>query len=118
MERTTRAPDITMAAFYVLVALASGEAHGYGVMRYVEELSDGRIRLPAGTLYRTMARLVGDGLVEEMDERDPEAPHDARRRYYRMTPLGLDVARSEAGLLMRVVEAAASAGLITSHRDG
>jgi DNA-binding PadR family transcriptional regulator len=105
-------PELTSAAFQVLVALASGHAHGYAVMRFVEQVTDGVVRLPPGTLYRTMARLVADGLVEETETTEPEAPHDARRRYYRLTPLGKQVARDEAAVLSRIVAAAAAAGLL------
>lgn len=110
-----RGPEPTPAAFLILLALASGEAHGYAVMRYVEQLSTGAVRLPAGTLYRTMARLVADGLVEETDTSDPEAPHDARRRYYRLTSLGQRVARDEAAVLSRIVVAAQAAGLLSDR---
>ena len=107
-------PELTPAAFQVLIALASGEAHGYAVMRFVDRLTDGAMRLAPGTLYRTMARLVADGLVEEeLDASDPQAPHDARRRYYRLTPLGRRVAHAQAAILSRVVAAADAAGLVS-----
>jgi DNA-binding PadR family transcriptional regulator len=105
-------PEITPAAFQVLVALAAGEAHGYAVMRFVEQLTDGKVRLAPGTLYRTMARLVVDGLVEETAHSDSSAPHDARRRYYRLTRLGRRVAREQATMLARLVTAAEAAGLV------
>jgi DNA-binding PadR family transcriptional regulator len=109
------APELTPAAFHVLVALASGQAHGYAVMQFVEQLTNGVLRLPPGTLYRTMARLVADGLVEEIDASHPEAPHDARRRYYRLTSLGRRVARGEAAALRRIVLAAEAAGLLAAE---
>ena len=108
-------PELTTAAFYVLVALAAGHAHGYAVMRFVEQLTDGGVRLPPGTLYRTMARLVASGLVEETDATDPDAPHDARRRYYSLTQLGWRAARSEAAALHRLVAAAQAAGLLATE---
>ncbi|WP_049574418.1 PadR family transcriptional regulator [Nonomuraea sp. SBT364] len=103
---------LTAAGFHVLLALASGPGHGYAVMRFVEEVSQGAVKLGPGTLYRTISRLVADGLVEESDEGDPAAPHDARRRYYRLTPEGERAARDEAALLARLVAAAGEAGLI------
>jgi DNA-binding PadR family transcriptional regulator len=106
-------PELTPAAFQVLVALASGQAHGYAVMQFVEHLTNGGVRLAPGTLYRTMARLVVDGLVEETETTRPEAPHDARRRYYRLTPYGRRVAQAEAAVLQRIVAAAAAAGLLS-----
>jgi DNA-binding PadR family transcriptional regulator len=103
---------LTAAGFHVLLALASGAGHGYAVMRFVEEVSDGAVRLGPGTLYRTISRLVADGLVEESAGADPQAPHDARRRYYRLTPEGERAARAEAELMARMVSAARVAGLI------
>jgi len=102
---------LTQAAFLVLLALASGEAHGYAVMQFAEETTDGRVRLPPGTLYRTISRLLADGLVEEIEGQDPDAPHDARRRYYRLTERGRRAAQDEAELLAGLTRAASAAGL-------
>jgi DNA-binding PadR family transcriptional regulator len=102
---------LTQAGFLVLLALASGEGHGYAVMRFVEETTAGQVRLPPGTLYRTIARLLADGLVEEIEGQDPKAPHDARRRYYRLTEAGRRAVKEEADLLARLSSAAARAGL-------
>jgi DNA-binding PadR family transcriptional regulator len=108
-------PPLTAAAFQVLLALAAGEAHGYAVMRFVEQVTVGTVRLGPGTLYRTIGRLLADGLVEEVEGGDPAAPHDARRRYYRLTPLGRRAAQAEAALLERMVAAAAQAGLLPTR---
>lgn len=102
---------MTPAGFQVLLALASGRHHGYAVMTFVEEVTGGVVRLGPGTLYRTIARLVADGLVVETDAGDPDAPHDARRRYYDLTPAGRDAASREAALLVGLAKAAAAAGL-------
>lgn len=118
---TPRVPDVnppsplTQAAFLVLLALASGEAHGYAVMRFAEETTDGQVRLPPGTLYRTISRLLADGLVEEVEGQDPDAPHDARRRYYRLSDRGRSAAKAEAHLLTRLTKAAARAGLASAR---
>jgi DNA-binding PadR family transcriptional regulator len=109
------APPLTAAAFQVLLALAAGEAHGYAVMRFVEQVTAGTVRLGPGTLYRTIGRLLADGLVEEVEGGDPAAPHDARRRYYRLTPLGRRAAQAEAALLQRMVAAATQAGLLPTQ---
>jgi DNA-binding PadR family transcriptional regulator len=105
-------PPLTPAAFQVLLALAAGQAHGYAVMQFVEQLTTGTVRLGPGTLYRTIARLLADGLVEEVEGGDPDAPHDARRRYYRLTSQGRQAAHAEAALLQRLVAAATQAGLL------
>jgi DNA-binding PadR family transcriptional regulator len=109
-------PALTTAGFQVLLALASGHSHGYAVMGFVEQLTDGQVRLGPGTLYRTRARLVADQLVTESEANDPSAPHDARRRYYQLTPLGEQAVREEAELMVRLVEAAQQAGLIDANR--
>jgi DNA-binding PadR family transcriptional regulator len=98
---------LTAAGFQVLLAVASGHTHGYAVMRFVEELTGGRVRLGPGTLYRTIARLVAD---------DPSAPHDARRRYYQLTALGEQAVREESEQLARMVDAARTAGLLDPQR--
>jgi DNA-binding PadR family transcriptional regulator len=108
-------PPLTPAAFQVLLALACGHAHGYAVMQFVEEVTGGAVKLGPGTLYRTIARLLADGLVEETGSDDPDAPHDARRRYYRLTALGRQAAESEAELLERIVAAAAEGGLLPAE---
>jgi DNA-binding PadR family transcriptional regulator len=111
------APPLTPAGFQVLLALAGGAAHGYGVMRFVEDLSDGSVRLGPGTLYRTLQRLVADGLVIEVEGAGESAePHDARRRYYELTELGRSAARHEAELLSRLVAVATDAGLLGRRR--
>ncbi|MFC4000489.1 PadR family transcriptional regulator [Prauserella oleivorans] len=105
-------PAITPAAFQVLLALARGRSHGYAIMGYVDELTAGSAKLGPGTLYRTLSRLSADGLVEEVTGRTGNGPHDARRRYYRLTELGRTVAVREARLLDRLTAAAAEAGLL------
>ena len=110
-------PPLTPAAFQVLLALAAGHAHGYAVMQFIEQATDSTVRLGPGTLYRTIGRLVADGLVEEAPGGDPAAPHDARRRYYQLTPLGLNAARAEAAQLGRLVAAATQAGLLATKES-
>jgi DNA-binding PadR family transcriptional regulator len=75
------------------LALAGGERHGYDIMQEVERRSAGRIVLHPGTLYRALARLLDQRLIEELDDR--RGDDDERRRYYRLTPLGRAVARAE-----------------------
>jgi DNA-binding PadR family transcriptional regulator len=105
-------PPLTPAAFQVLLALAAGQAHGYAVMRYLEQVTAGTVRLGPGTLYRTIGRLLADDLVEEVESGDPHAPHDARRRYYQLTPQGRQAAKAEAAQLQRLMAAATQAGLL------
>ena len=116
MSSTSAVPAITTAGFQVLLALASGHGHGYAVMGFVDQLTDGQVRLGPGTLYRTLARLVADELVSETETSDPNAPHDARRRYYQLTPLGEQAVREEAELMARMVDAARTAGFLDGNR--
>jgi DNA-binding PadR family transcriptional regulator len=92
--------------FQVLLSLADTDRHGYGIMRDVAERTNGRIRLGAGTLYGSLKRLLSAGLVEELGERPDPALDDERRRYYRLTPFGAAVARSEARRLSELVREA------------
>ncbi|MEU3273364.1 PadR family transcriptional regulator [Saccharomonospora sp. NPDC006951] len=106
-------PSLTPAAFQVLLALAGGAAHGYGIMSFVNELTGGSPQLGPGTLYRTLGRLSSDGLVEEVRHETDGEPADSRRRYYRLTGLGRNAAAREAELLARLASAAEAAGLLS-----
>jgi DNA-binding PadR family transcriptional regulator len=91
-----------------LLALADGEKHGYAIMREVENLSDGTLTMGPGTLYGSIKRMLGAGLVEETENRpDPELD-DQRRRYYRLTGLGERVLSAEMTRLEAMVRAAAA----------
>lgn len=102
---------LTPVAFEILLSLAEEDRHGYHIMQAVERRTDGRITLHAGTLYRALARLVDVRLIEELDER-PDAATDERRRYYRLTPFGREVAEAEAARLESQVRAARSLRLL------
>lgn len=98
--------------FYILLALARGASHGYGIIQATEEQSDGRVSLDPGTLYRALARMKDDGLIEEADRREAEDLQDRRRRYYRLTPSGRELAAAEADRLAGLVRAAEAAELL------
>jgi DNA-binding PadR family transcriptional regulator len=103
---------VTPAVFHIMVALANGEAHGYGIMQDVERLTHGETRLGPGTLYRSIQRMLVDGLIEELEI----APADERdRRYYRLTPRGRAVARTEANRLATLVDAARQRNLVSKR---
>src|SRR4051812_19617105 len=94
-QRTAIRPEsqlpLAPATFQILLALAGGERHGYAIMKEVAARNDGAVRLGPGTLYGALKRLLETGLVEEGGERaDPDLSDD-RRRYYRLTKLGLSV---------------------------
>jgi DNA-binding PadR family transcriptional regulator len=74
--------------FHILVSLVGVEQHGYGIMQEVLERTNGAVRIWPATLYGALQRMIADGLIEESDERPAPELDDARRRYYRLTPLG------------------------------
>ena len=115
-KRTAVTPEsqlpLAPATFQILLALVDSERHGYAIMKEVTTRTEGAVRLGPGTLYGALKRLLEAGLVEEGGERaDPELGDD-RRRYYRLTKLGLRVARMEALRLDAVVRAARRKKLI------
>ena len=99
------------ATFHILIAVADQERHGYAIIQDVEERTDGALRMSAGTLYRSIQRMVGQGLIKETAKRPPMPLDDERRRYYRITPFGTDVARAEMRRLTDIVRLARQRGL-------
>ena len=97
--------------FHVLLSLTHGDRHGYGIIQDVQERTDGAVRLSAGALYRTIARLLEQGLIVESAKRSASAG-DPRRRYYRLTPLGRAVTQAETNRLARLVRLARGSGLV------
>jgi len=89
--------------FHILLALAGGEQHGYGIMQDVLQLTHGKVRLWPATLYGSIKRLIEAGLIEESDERPAPELDDARRRYYRLTELGRRVLNAERERLEELV---------------
>jgi DNA-binding PadR family transcriptional regulator len=100
------------ATFHILLALATDDRHGYGIIQDVEGRTGGELRLSPGTLYRTIQRLLEQGLIIEPKRRSNPLD-DPRRRYYRITPFGTAVARAETRRLTHLVRLARVAGLLT-----
>jgi DNA-binding PadR family transcriptional regulator len=98
------------ATFHILLALANEERHGYAIIQDVETRTEGSLRLSAGTLYRSVARMVEQGFITEVAKRRTTAD-DERRRYYRITPFGTAVARAEMRRLTQLVRLARASGL-------
>src|SRR5262245_21360243 len=98
--------------FHILVSLADRDRHGYSVMLDVAERTGGRLRLSPSSLYAAIKRLLGQGLIEELDERPDPQHDDERRRYYRLTRLGRRVAVEEARRLERLLSDARATGLL------
>jgi DNA-binding PadR family transcriptional regulator len=98
------------ATFHILVSLIGEPRHGYAIIHDVEERTNGDLRMSAGTLYRSIARMVEQGLLTEVAKRRT-ADDDARRRYYRITPFGNAVARAEMRRMADLVDQARRRGL-------
>jgi DNA-binding PadR family transcriptional regulator len=103
---------LTPAMFHVLLALAGEDLHGYAILKDVELRTDGEVKLSTGTLYGIIKRLLNDGLIIERRERPSAANDDERRRYYRLTGKGREVAATEAERLEKVVALARSRRLL------
>jgi DNA-binding PadR family transcriptional regulator len=90
---------------HVLLSLADRDQHGYGIMQEVLDRTGGRVRLWPATLYGTLKRLTDEDLIEESAARAAPGEDDARRRYYRLTPLGRRVLAAERARLEDLVRA-------------
>jgi DNA-binding PadR family transcriptional regulator len=114
MKNDPELPDdllpLPPATFHILLALVDEERHGYAIIQDVEARTQGELRLSAGTLYRSIARMVEQGLISEVSKRRA-AGDDPRRRYYRLTPFGIAVARAEMRRLSDLVRMARARGL-------
>ena len=110
MNQSTGDPQdflpLTQPVFNILLALANGEKHGYGIMQEIDRNTGGRLRLGPGTLYGSIKRMLEDGWIEESDERPDPAHDDERRRYYRLTEFGQRVAAAEASRMEALVRLA------------
>ena len=99
------------AVFHILVAVADRERHGYAIMQDVAARTDGTLRMSPGTLYGSIKRMLQDGLIEELDERPDPQHDDTRRRYYRITAFGREVAMAESARLAKLLGQARATGL-------
>jgi DNA-binding PadR family transcriptional regulator len=100
------------ATFHILMAVADEDRHGYGIIQDVSARTNGAVRLSAGTLYRSVQRMLEQGLIVETDERPAPEDDDERRRYYRITDFGSAVARAEARRLSDLVRLARASGFV------
>ncbi len=100
--------------FHILVALADRDQHGYGIMQDVAARTHGKLRLSAGTLYGSMKRMLEQGLVVELRDRERTdvGGGEERRRYYRLTALGRKTAKAEAARMAELLEQARAYGLV------
>ncbi len=116
MDRSVTDPisflPLTQPVFHILLALSSHERHGYAIIQEVMARSEGKVRLGSGTLYAAIRRLLDNGLIEESDSRPAPESDDERRRYYRITELGLQVAAAEATRMAELVGLAVEKDLL------
>lgn len=108
---------LTTVSLYVLLAVADEPLHGYGIIKDVERRTHGVVSLEAGTLYAAIRRLQDEGLLRADDGRRPKDA-DSRRRYYRLTPLGLAVLRAECDRLEDVLRTAREKRVLPIARRG
>jgi DNA-binding PadR family transcriptional regulator len=100
------------ATFHILMALAEEDRHGYAIIQDVAARTGGELKLSAGTLYRSIQRMLEQGLIVETRDRPAPELDDERRRYYRITPFGIAVARAEARRLTQLVKLARASGFV------
>lgn len=116
--RSVRAAAVTPVEFFILLALADQDRHGYAIMRQVEDDSQGAVRLGPGTLYTAIQRLLEYGFIREVESRvDPDLD-DSRRKYYRLTARGRAAAAAEAERLASLVKLARTKRLIAAPTTG
>jgi DNA-binding PadR family transcriptional regulator len=99
------------ATFHILLALVDVDRHGYAIIQDVAARTGGELRLSAGTLYRSIQRMLEQGLLVETTERPAPELDDERRRYYRITTFGTRVAEAELARLAQLVKLARARGL-------
>jgi len=115
---TTQPPNpqqfipLTPAVFNILLALSEDDKHGYAILQSIAQRTGGQVRMGTGTLYGIIKRLLADGWIEEIDERPDPSLDDERRRYYRLTRLGAQVASAEAERMAQLVKVARQQGLL------
>lgn len=100
------------ATFHILMALADDDRHGYAIIQDIAARTGGELKLSAGTLYRSIQRMLEQGLITETRTRPAPELDDERRRYYRITPFGTAVARAETRRLAQLVKLARASGFV------
>ena len=103
---------ISTQVFHILLSLVDDDLHGYAIIQEVASRTDGEVRLTASTLYAAMKRMLESGWIEERSTRPPGANDDPRRRYYRLTKQGREVARAEARRLEQLATMARAKRLL------
>ena len=100
------------ATFHILMAVTDDDRHGYAIIQEIAARTNGSLRMSAGTLYRSIQRMLEQDLIVEVHERPAPELDDERRRYYRITKFGAAVARAETRRLQDLVRLARASGFI------
>jgi len=106
MTNTSPTTPLAPAVFHILLALSSGERHGYDIMKQVQAVSQGKVTMGTGTLYGSHKRMLDAGLVKESDKRAGPEMDDARRIYYQITDVGAQALAAELERYKRIVKLA------------
>jgi len=122
MKQKERTPEtmlpLTPAVFHILLALADGEKHGYGIMKEVTQRVEGSMHMGPGTLYGSLGRMLESGLIEVSEERPDPEMDDERRRYYRLTSFGLRVTEAESRRLAQLLRIAQAKRVVPGIQGG
>jgi DNA-binding PadR family transcriptional regulator len=110
-RRPNELSSISPQVFHILLALATGEQHGYAIMQDIVSRTGGKLRLSPGTLYGSIKRMLEQGLVIELRDSERPKEDDQRRRYYRLTAFGRKLVRAEAERMASLLEQARAYGL-------
>ena len=113
-SKTDSLLPLPVGVFHILMAVAQEDRHGYGIIQDVIRRTDGELRLSAGTLYRSIQRMLEQGLIEELAESPDPSSTDERRRYYRLTRFGKRAAAAEVERMTALVRQARATGLAPS----
>jgi len=105
-EKGTTHSPLTPAVLHILLAVSTGERHGYGIMKQVEADSQGKVKMGPGTLYGSLGRMIEAGLIRESDKKMDPAMDDERRVYYEITGLGEKALAAELERYREVVAVA------------
>lgn len=111
------AEPLTHLSYHILLALADDERHGYGILKEIEAGSAGRMSPSTGALYLALQRMEDEGAIEPSPRR-PRPDEDSRRKYYRLTRRGQEMALEESRRLADLVAAARSKDLLPGRTGG
>ncbi len=112
---TSDLTSLSPSFFHILLSLGAGERHGYAIKREVAARTGGKLKLGPGVLYGSINKMLELGLIEEAEDRPDPHLDDERRRYYRITEYGREVARAETIRMHELVQLAAAAFGVPKH---